>query len=466
MSSTEERPAWFLGYAELDRTLESIGERNAEGLMRDYDTRTPLLRPKENLARLLWYRELEFQLARLLSGWISTTSTFRLKMDLGWQAWLFTEVVDLLDARIEELPGQRKPADPDGRLRELRHYLARARDEEQFLIGVYHVVQSQLLIALTEHTRQCDPLADWPTRDRLERAITIVRGQIEWAQSYTRTYLVEADKAEVETWCRYVADSLAAAGGIRGGETTTAAWPSHPFEGQDLLDACAEPSRIEEGWAAITNEFMMALPRATEGALSDVLFHNFAELIVPEGLGYMIYDVEGMAYGFYKDFIRQLWDECRHTEMGVRELQRLGVDISKLPMNRLTRPPTYTQMLCVIGFTGEACSFPRKFQSVEGFYKQNCYEAGLVTEYDIVDEHDHVLNIRKWLPDLHRQEKMAEPLEEVIKGVQNDALVRWATARKNPIKNTSRARQSVGRYGAFCREVDFELDFGRLFPDG
>ena len=42
--------------------------------------------------------------------------------------------------------------------------------------------------------------------------------------------------------------------------------------------------------------------------------------------------------------------------------------------------------VAIIGFTGEACSFPRKFQSVEAFYNQNCFEAGLVTEYDIVDD--------------------------------------------------------------------------------
>lgn len=460
MSVENDRPAWFLGFSELERTLEEIREKNAEGLMQDYDTQTPLLRPKENLVRLHWYRELELQLARLVSGWIATASAFRLKMDLGRQAWLFTEVIETLDARLAELPGRGDAVDPEGRLGELRRRLARARNEEQFLVGVYHVVQSQLLMTITAHIRQCDPLADWPTRDRLERVGEIIRGQIAWAQEYTSSYLASADSAEVATWCEYASALLAAAGGTRG--EAGGAWPAHPFEGEELLDACAEPSRLEPGWN-VTDEFMMAAPRVTEGALSDVLFHNFAELIVPEGLGYMIFDLDGMPYGFYRMFIRQIWDECRHTEMGVRELKRLGVDIGKLPMNRLTRPPTYTEMLCIIGFTGEACSFPRKFQSVKGFYKNSHFEAGLVTEYDIVDEHEHVRNIRRWLPELHKHENIDRPLEEVIKQVQSDALERWATTRKDVVKDTSRATQTVGRFGAFCREVDFELNYDRVF---
>lgn len=460
MSLENDRPAWFLGFSELEKTLEEIREKNAEGLMQDYDTETPLLRPKENLGRLHWYRELQMQLARLVSGWISTASSFRIKMDLGRQAWLFTEVIETLDARLAELPGQRESADPKGNLGELRRRLARARNEEEFLIGVYNVVQSQLLIALTAHMQQCDPLADWPTRDRLERVCDIIRGQIAWAQEHTKAYLATASSTEVSAWCRYVADVLAAAGGMRGdggGE-----WPVHPFEGEELLDACAEPSRLEPGWN-VTDDFMMAAPRVTAGALSDVLFHNFAELIVPEGLGYMIYDVDGMPYSFYRVFIRQIWDECRHTEMGMRELKRLGVDTGKLPMNRLTRPPSYTEMLCIIGFTGEACSFPRKFQSVKGFYENSHFEAGLVTEYDIVDEHDHVRNIRHWLPALHKHEKIAAPLEDVIKQVQTGALERWAATRKDVVKDTTRAKQTVGRFGAFCREVDFELNYNRVF---
>lgn len=87
-----------------------------------------------------------------------------------------------------------------------------------------------------------------------------------------------------------------------------------------------------------------------------------------------------------------------------------------------------------------------------------------MTEYDIADEHHHVALIRRWLPEIHKHERIEAPLEDVIKSVQSSALERWASAKRG-MRDRKRAEQMVGRYGAFCREVDFELDFTRILAN-
>src|SRR5262249_31554239 len=118
--------------------------------------------------------------------------------------------------------------------------------------------------------------------------------------------------------------------------------------------------------------------------------------------------------------------------------------------------------LATIGYTGEGCSFPRKFEAVEGFYKKNHPHAGLITEYDIVDEQRHVRQIHRWLPLLYETEKCDQPLMEIIKQAQLDAINRWSTASRGQVSSLARARQLIGKFGAFCREVDFEIDFERV----
>jgi len=60
-------------------------------------------------------------------------------------------------------------------------------------------------------------------------------------------------------------------------------------------------------------------------------------MFVPDSLGYMVFDMDGMPYEFYRDFIKQLWDECRHIAMGMRELEKLGIPLNTLPLNEVKR---------------------------------------------------------------------------------------------------------------------------------
>ncbi|HKV91312.1 MAG TPA: DUF455 family protein [Candidatus Angelobacter sp.] len=454
------KASWLMTIEELGEVVERIRENNAVNVLRDFKADVPHLRPKENLALLTHYREVEFQLMRLVIGWIPTMEKFEVKMDLARQGYICTQLIDLFDDRLKELPGYSPNFGSSAPVREMRIRIAKASTPEAFLAGVFLVVKAQMLQGLAEHMSACDPIADWPTIDRLESATRIIQQQIQWADRWVAPARQDPAKAEaVATWCDYVDQVFQAVGGTRGRETKN--FPEPPTTAGASLDACAEPARIEEGFE-VTDAFMFLSERITEGSLSDILYHNLTELFVCDGLAYMIYDIEGMPYGFYRDFVRQIWDESRHTQMGMRELKRLQVDISKLPLNTVRRPGSYTHTLATIGYTGEGCSFPRKYESVEGFYKQGHPYPALITEYDIADEQQHVRQIHRWLPKLHENEKLEQSLEDVIKQAQLDAVDRWSSKERGENPSMQRARQMVNNFGAFCREVDFEINFNKV----
>lgn len=453
----EQNFSMFLSFEELEEALDQIRCSNADNMLREYRVQSPFLRPKDNLKLLLHYRDIQFEMARLVVGWIPSVTQLELKMELGRQAYLFTEIIAAFDARIVELPGKKQSIGKNQKLSELRHKMAQARNEAEFLIGVYHVVQVQVLSAITEHLRCCDTIADFPTIDRLERAVEIIQKQLSWVQKWTQPHLIDTVSARfVKEWSVYVSALLNVSGGIRG--DTDAPNPEPPFDSSRTRNACAEPAQLEFGYR-IVEEFMFISSRETEGKLSDILYHNFSELFVPDSLAYMIYDVDGMPYDFYRDFIRQIWDECRHTCMGIRELKNLKIDVKKLPLNNVRRDSSYTWLLATIGYTGEGCSFPRKFEAVKRFYEQGIPSAALVTEYDIADEHHHIHYIHRWLPLLHKREGCEQPLKEIIEQAQRDALERWSGANHSVGADRTHAEQVEGQFGSFCRKVDFKIDF-------
>lgn len=444
---------------EISAGLSLLQIENSDGLLREYKSKQ-YYRPKENAEFLTVYRNIELELARLLVGWISSVSIFDLKMELGYQAYLMIKIVDYLDSRLKTLPKKQTTTESKTRYKFLRQNLAKARNYEEFLIGVFKVIQTEFLKTLDNHLLSCDPIADLPTIDCLEDVREVVNKQIKWSHKWTIEY--ERTNNNSQERVQYISALLTSIGGINGKQAGKV--PPSPYNNhQSIIDACTQPAKLEDGYN-IVEEFMYISPRETEGKVVDVLYHNFAEIFVPDSLGYMMYDIDDMPYEFYRDFIVQIWDECRHTSMGKRELEKLGISVKNLPINKVTKDNSYTWLLATIGYTGEGCSFPRKLSSIDAFFKHDLPSAAIVTEYDIVDESHHVKYIEKWLPYLHEKEGLTASLRDVIEQAQKDALKRWSKAKRSEDYEV-RAKKltgKFGKFGAFCKEIDFDIDFNKV----
>jgi hypothetical protein len=125
-----------------------------------------------------------------------------------------------------------------------------------------------------------------------------------------------------------------------------------------------------------------------------------------------------LPFDFYCDFLRQTWDEVRHTRMGFERLQALGIDPCQVAiplghyavwgnMSLRDRIASLTQV-------GEACSFKGKREWVAAAHERGEWLSALEHDYDMVDEKNHVRFGARWLPEILRRLGDERTPEEVV----------------------------------------------------
>ncbi|MGH2351646.1 MAG: hypothetical protein ACRDJN_08535, partial [Chloroflexota bacterium] len=125
-----------------------------------------------------------------------------------------------------------------------------------------------------------------------------------------------------------------------------------------------------------------------------------------------------LPFDFYCDFLRQTWDEVRHSRMGFERLQAMGVDPYTLAiplghyavwgnMHLRDRIASLTQV-------GEACSFKGKREWVAAAHERREWLSALEHDYDMVDEKNHVRFGARWLPEILRRLGDERTPEEVV----------------------------------------------------
>ena len=62
-------------------------------------------------------------------------------------------------------------------------------------------------------------------------------------------------------------------------------------------------------------------------------FKRMREIDVPEVMSSIIHDTKNKPWNFYRDMIRQLWDESRHAMMGEVGFTSLDIDWKQIPFN-------------------------------------------------------------------------------------------------------------------------------------
>jgi hypothetical protein len=125
-----------------------------------------------------------------------------------------------------------------------------------------------------------------------------------------------------------------------------------------------------------------------------------------------------LPFDFFCDFLRQTWDEVRHSRMGFERLQALGVDPYRvaIPLGHYAvwgnlhlrdRIASLTQV-------GEACSFKGKREWVAAAHQRGEWLSALEHDYDMVDEKNHVRFGARWLPEILSRLDDPRTPEEVV----------------------------------------------------
>jgi uncharacterized ferritin-like protein (DUF455 family) len=140
-----------------------------------------------------------------------------------------------------------------------------------------------------------------------------------------------------------------------------------------------------------------------------MLFVNAGEIIAAESLTYLYCSAHNMPLEFYYDLARHMWDEVRHSQMGVRRLLQLGFKIEDfrfsppIKLKEGTDIKEFLDSYMELTNVGEACSFPYKRQAAESFWKFGDALSAIQSEFDVVDERKHVDYGNKWGAELYKQ---------------------------------------------------------------
>jgi hypothetical protein len=144
-----------------------------------------------------------------------------------------------------------------------------------------------------------------------------------------------------------------------------------------------------------------------------LFFKRMREINVPEVMSSIIFETPGKPWPYYRDMIRQLWDEARHAMMGEVGFVSLGLDWTKIPMD-VTWSRSLNKMLSplerhAVLFTIEQGLMPKKVGKEYEWEVALSAESSLsqlIQDYDWADEVLHARIGRQWyVPEIGTQQE-------------------------------------------------------------
>lgn len=372
------------------------------------------------IERLKRLQALEIQSARLIGGWLPGVARWEVKHQLGVHLWQDASHSKELRTRLWEL----RVANPDRGLGDeigrIVHGLASAREDFEFIGGLYLVFKAELVAAYEHIAGHTNEVFDAPTIAILRRMLPEKHAQVAWARREVPLMADDDSKREqLKRWQAYVRRLLQAAGGVMGSGPTP---------------ADAEPVALPPGYGTMLLPFPQAhrdarfklnlagmpLP-AEEDVAAQVLFQFFnytQEMQAVETLGSLLWETEGMEWEFYYDLARHCHDEERHSAMGEMRLRELGHTVTDFPntvanyaWRQLIDP---LRRYCVLTYVIEADSFKYKHKTYQQHLQRGDFQSAESVLWDIMDETLHVRFGQKWVPLLMQHYRYSGSLDSLV----------------------------------------------------
>ncbi len=278
----------------------------------------------QNKQLLNRYRFIEYEMLRILSGWLPATARMELKLAIGRLLWEDAQHVQHLYQRLREVqtPAFRDPGDPALTL--LMAEALNAPSEHDLLAGLCRVIKPALADAYRWHMQQTFANPDAPTLYAFKHILVDEIEQIGWAEAALADHPAGA-------WEQYIADLLAAAGGITGraprADAPTAPAGRRPF-------AVPYQAARDERFTLVNREAGMLPQGADAAAERQREFESYSqEMLAAETVALVIYLSPGMPWEFVYNSARHCSDETRHCMLGIDWLAQHGLDYTQVPQN-------------------------------------------------------------------------------------------------------------------------------------
>jgi len=309
------------------------------GLCSMEDAAKPGLSVEECVARLKRYHYAFKRLSQIFTARITAEPIYELKSAFSLHAHYCSEHATELRKRVGEMrePPLGLEAVPDENLEVFFDEILSAPDTESLLLGLYEKAIPALIGALERHRCETNPLADAPSNRVCRFALLELEDMRRFGEQAIPCLADAAKREEISGWLRLLDRALAAAGGLDDTEQKAELAPArchsakpYKYDGFPRRDErFADPYNM-----GVNAEVFLYDENFPADAKTLMMFYKrIREIDVPEMMASIITETPGKPWGYYRDMIRQLWDEARHAMMGEAGFAKLGVDWRKVMVN-------------------------------------------------------------------------------------------------------------------------------------
>ena len=301
--------------------------------------RVPAFNVAENARILLRYEFIERRLLRVMAGWMPGTARWEAKIVLGRLIGEDAEHTQSLRSRILELRTSERILDraPSPHLALVLDELVLADDWREFFTGVI-ALKTALLAAYRRHLTQTQPLVDQPTVRLLRLLIAEESEHIDLlaAELAADSTPNETERARLATWTQRIDQLLSAAAGVQGLD------PVGYHVRSEELRCGTRTFHCDYDFALDARFTRRQVPRFLPGqepsggdtpaVYLGIALSRFAEMQAAQGVALSLYENDGQPWDYYYLTARHLWDETRHSAMGLAMLEDQGIDWTKIPL--------------------------------------------------------------------------------------------------------------------------------------
>lgn len=296
----------------------------------------PGLSVEESVRRLKRHHYALKRLHEIFISKIPSEPLYELKMAYSYHAYLCSENVAAVRARVGEMrePPLGLERIPHPALEIFFDEILCAPSTAECLAGIYGVAIPALSQALQKHLEETHLLADQPTR----RVCRLARADVEEILAYGKAALacLAQDNPAVASFTERLNTILAAAGGMDGTAEESGTQPERVFSrnGFHFDSVPRRDERFPDPYNLGVNAeaFLYDETMPADGKVLMMFYKRLREIDVPEMMASIIIETKDKPWEYYRDMTRQLWDEARHAMMGEIGFLSLGIPWSEKVM--------------------------------------------------------------------------------------------------------------------------------------
>ncbi len=302
---------------------------------------------EESVNRLKRLHYVLKRLSEIFTSRITSEPVYELKTAFSYHAYLCSEMVTAIRARVSEMREPPLGLDkvPHAGLERCLEELQAAPTHREFVLGCYRVVLPKLKQACDSLSHEAHPLADAPTvRLALHLALDL-NLMLPFGSTAGAVLLDDTAKndsklssAELKPWRSCLEQCLDHAQGIDGTSADDSVeLPARYFSQKPIVydPRPRRDERFQDPYNAGVNPeaFLYHEAYAARDKTLMMYYKRLRELDVPEMMASILQETRDKPWEFTAEMLRQLWDEARHAMMGEVGFASLGIDWRTIPIN-------------------------------------------------------------------------------------------------------------------------------------